>query len=82
MIVRGDFPFKVSKYCVIRTSCITSCGVDPGTVLAKSSTESFKPVIIAFLWVRDPFSLQALRFGLRLGLLHKKAAYSSPPAKL
>src|SRR3984885_15616809 len=42
--------FNVSKYCVISTSCITSCGVEPGTVLAKSSTESFPPAIIALRW--------------------------------
>src|SRR5579883_3246042 len=39
--------FNVSKYCVISTSCITSCAVAPATALEKSSMESFRPAMIA-----------------------------------
>src|SRR5271167_5156687 len=46
--------FKVSKYCVIKTSCMTSCGVEPGTVFAKSSTESFKPEMMDLRWLAMP----------------------------
>src|SRR6202035_1416371 len=46
--------FRVSKYWVIRTSCMTSWGVEPSTVFAKSSTDSFTPEMMALRWLAMP----------------------------